>query len=539
MQNCLGIYIEDNLIKYAKVSKEKNNNNYDFKVEAFGIKFFDNLSQSINQIIEETYSFNTPVSINLMSEKYLYYDIFSLLSKKDIEKAVETEFEEYCDENKYNQKAFETRYALVPNVNDKEKIRAMQIIVNKIELNKQKQYLEKHKLTKVAPIGIAIANIAKFEKNENAIIVNMEENTTITTILDNQIYNVETLEFGSQEVLEKRNHVENSIQRAYEICKETTIYTSNVLEDTKEQPHLEDIMPTVYQVCQRIQEIVASTPQKISTIYLTGTLAAINNIDLYFQEYLTAIECKILRPKIVEETVSQVNIKDYIEVNSAIALAMQGLGEGIQAFNFRRDSSSSKLNELLNFQINTQSIKEVLSSERFSLKGDFSTVEKILVRCSVAIILINIIFLVFSKVLYKQMENKENEINALISSEQKEVGKIEKDIDSLNSKNTAYQSLTEGLKAINDKISHIAERKNSIPNLLNQLMFIIPEEVQLTSLENKTEKDIKMTASAPEYDKLGYFVAKLKLEGILKDVITSSSQSSGGSVSITIEGELP
>lgn len=539
MQNCLGIYIEDNLIKYAKVSKEKNNNNYDFKVEAFGIKFFDNLSQSINQIIEETYSFNTPVSINLMSEKYLYYDIFSLLSKKDIEKAVETEFEEYCDENKYNQKAFETRYALVPNVNDKEKIRAMQIIVNKIELNKQKQYLEKHKLTKVAPIGIAIANIAKFEKNENAIIVNMEENTTITTILDNQIYNVETLEFGSQEVLEKINHVENSIQRAYEICKETTIYTSNVLEDTKEQPHLEDIMPTVYQVCQRIQEIVASTPQKISTIYLTGTLAAINNIDLYFQEYLTAIECKILRPKIVEETVSQVNIKDYIEVNSAIALAMQGLGEGIQAFNFRRDSSSSKLNELLNFQINTQSIKEVLSSERFSLKGDFSTVEKILVRCSVAIILINIIFLVFSKVLYKQMENKENEINALISSEQKEVGKIEKDIDSLNSKNTAYQSLTEGLKAINDKISHIAERKNSIPNLLNQLMFIIPEEVQLTSLENKTEKDIKMTASAPEYDKLGYFVAKLKLEGILKDVITSSSQSSGGSVSITIEGELP
>ncbi len=539
MQNCLGIYIEDNLIKYAKVSKEKNNNNNEFKVEAFGIKFFDNLIQSINQIVEETYSFNTPISINLMNERYLYYNIFSLLSKKDIEKAVETEFEEYCDENKYNQKAFETRYALVPNVNDKEKIRAMQIIVNKIELNKQKQYLEKHKLTKISPIGTAIANIAKFEKNENAIIVNMEANTTITTILDNQIYNVETLEFGSQEVLEKINHVENSIQRAYEICKETTIYTSNVLEDTKEQPHLENIMPTLYQVCQKIQEIVASTPQKISTIYLTGTLATINNIDLYFQEYLTAVECRILRPKIVEETVSQLNIKDYIEVNSAIALAMQGLGEGIQAFNFRRDSSVSKLSELLNFEINTQSIKETLSSKRFSLKGDFSTSETILLRCAVAIILINIIFLIFSKVLYKQMENKENEINTLISSEQQEISNMEKDIDSLNSKKTAYQSLTEELKSINEKISNIAERKNSIPNLLNQLMYIIPEQVQLTSLENRTDKQIIMTASAPEYDKLGYFVAKLKLEGILNDMITSSSRSSGGSVTITIEGELP
>ena len=42
MQNCLGIYIENNLIKYAKVSKEKN----DFKVESYGIKFFEELNET-------------------------------------------------------------------------------------------------------------------------------------------------------------------------------------------------------------------------------------------------------------------------------------------------------------------------------------------------------------------------------------------------------------------------------------------------------------------------------------------------------------
>ena len=35
MSICLGLYIEDNLIKYAKVSRKKD----EMKVEAFGIKF--------------------------------------------------------------------------------------------------------------------------------------------------------------------------------------------------------------------------------------------------------------------------------------------------------------------------------------------------------------------------------------------------------------------------------------------------------------------------------------------------------------------
>ena len=170
MQNCLGIYIENNLIKYAKVSKDKDT----FKVEAFGISFFDDLNETIKKIVEETFSFNTPISINLQNETYLYYDIFALLSKSDIQKTVETEFETFCDENKYNQKAFETRYALVSNIENKEKIKAIHVIVNKIELNKQKQYLEKHNLVGIVPIGTAIASIARLEKKENLLIVNME-----------------------------------------------------------------------------------------------------------------------------------------------------------------------------------------------------------------------------------------------------------------------------------------------------------------------------------------------------------------------------
>jgi len=542
MQNCLGIYIESNLIKYAKVSKDKDK----FKVETFGMKFFSNLNETIKKIIEETYSFNTPISINLANEKYLYFDVFALLSKEDIKKTVQTEFEAYCDEKKYNQNAFETRYALVQNVENKEKIRAIQVIVNKIELNKQTQYLEKNSLSRVTPIGTSIASIAKLAKKENSLIINMEEKTTITTVYDRQIYDVETLDAGSQEVLEKINRIENSLKKAYEICKDATIYTSNVVEDTKEQPHLENIVPTLYTISQRVQEIAENSPLKISTIYLTGTLSAVNNVDLYFQEFLPSIDCKILRPNIIEEGVAQINIKDYIEVNSAIALAIQGLGEGIQALNFKKIGAKERLNGLLNIEIrpNKKKIKpNAKTNERKDIKslfkGSLDRTEKALLRFGIALILICIIFMVFSKMLFSQMQNKQTEIQDLITSENAEISKINKDITSLNSKNTKYTTLMAELKAINDKISNIAERKNSIPNLLNQIMFIIPETVQLTSIENTTDKKIVIVAQADDYDQLGYFIAKIKVEGILKDVISSSGQKNGDIVTVKIEGDLP
>ena len=94
MASCLGLYIENNLIKYAKVSKEKDEK----KVEAFGIKFYDKIEEGIKQVIEETYSYKIPICINVSGENYQYFDMFSLLSKSDLDKAIKTEFEAFCAE---------------------------------------------------------------------------------------------------------------------------------------------------------------------------------------------------------------------------------------------------------------------------------------------------------------------------------------------------------------------------------------------------------------------------------------------------------
>ena len=43
------------------------------------------------------------------------------------------------------------------------------------------------------------------KKGENVMIVNMEEKTTVTTILNQRVYSVDTIPNGMQEIIEKIN----------------------------------------------------------------------------------------------------------------------------------------------------------------------------------------------------------------------------------------------------------------------------------------------------------------------------------------------
>ena len=537
MQKCLGIYVEENLIKYAKLSKEKD----EVKIESFGIRFFQNLPEEVAKVVEETYSFNTPISINLYNEKYIYFDVFALLNKKDVEKTINTEFETYCEEKKYNSNAFENRYALMPNQEDSEKIRVLDVFINTIELNRQKQPFEKYKVSKVMPISIAIANIARLNKKENQLIVNMEETTTVTTIINNQIYNVETLDIGSKEVLESINVIENSYSKAYEICKNTTIYTAEMEDTSEEQPYLQNIIPTVYKIAEKVQEIISSGETKFQTIYLTGNLSAINNIDLYFQEFFTDIDCKILKPNVIDETITKINIKDYVEVNSAIALATVGLGQGIQELNFEKTKAGDKLSQL--FKIEMPNGKVIGANTKininFDIKGALTTVELWFARAIVGLLLIIIIFSTFSKLLEKQMLNKEKEIANKTSSQNSQISLVETDERLINDKTEKYKSLGADLTRIKQKISDIDASRNSIPILLNQIMHNIPDKVQLTSIENTKDKNIMIIAQSTDYDQLGIFIGVIKSKKILKNVVSTSGIKNGDIITVSIEGELP
>ena len=221
MSSCLGLYIENNVIKYAKVTKDREI----LKIEAFGLKFYEKIGEALNQIVSETFSYNIPISVNMSEEIYNYFYMFSLLNKNDLKKAIDTEFESYCYDKKLNRNAFETRYAISNEQDDKDKIKIIHVSANKSSISKTLQTLNDYKVSTVTPIGTSIANIASIKPKENIMIVNIEDKTTVTTIINQKIYNVMKLEEGAGEILEKIASKENSYSKAYEICKNSTIYT--------------------------------------------------------------------------------------------------------------------------------------------------------------------------------------------------------------------------------------------------------------------------------------------------------------------------
>lgn len=539
MSSCLGLYICENLIKYAKVSKDHDV----LKVESFGIKFYDKLGEAIDQVIQETYSQKTPISVNLSEQMYNYFEMFSLLTKKDLQRAVVTEFESYCTDKNYNPNAFESRYAVVDNKLDKNKLKIIHIAANKIELNKRIQQIEGYKLTNISPISMSIPNLIDTSEKQNAIVVNIEDETTITTILDNKIFDVQIIEEGSREILSRINLKENSYSKSYEICKNTTIYTSAGTElDAEMSSYLDDVMPTLNNIVGQIRKAINASTEKIDKVYITGTAALINNVDLYFQEYLSEIDCEILKPYFIQN-VQDINIKDYIEVNSAISLALMGLGEGITGMNFKKLGFADKVPDWLKLEIDPDKSKK----ERKYLGGFFTwdlgqkleKTEISLIRVAVALFLLTIIYSTFSAALSNQMDKKSEEAQESITSTNGQISLANQDNEKIKSKTNEYTNMIEYLQEANDRITDRNRTRNAIPNLLNQIMTVIPVDVQLTSIENTTDTHIVINAQSDKYEQLGYFTARLKVESILTNVISTAGQKDNDTVTIQIEGDLP
>ncbi len=539
MASYLGLYVESNIIKYAKVSKDHEK----IKVESFGVKFYDNLEKAIDKIIEETYSYKTPICINLSEEIYNYFDMFAMLSNKDLSKAIKTEFEMYCNDQGYNPNVFETRYVVSKNPEDKDKLKIIHIAANKIELTKKTQVLEKYKLANIVPVSMAITNLIETKPKENYLIVNIEDDTIVTKILDENVYEIQVFDEGSQEFLRKINLKENSMAKSYEICKNTTIYTSEGkdLQET-EFGYLEDIMPTLYTIVGNVRKIINESEERITKVYLTGTATLINNLDLYFQEYLNEVECEILKPYFINPT-QDISIQDYIEVNSAVSLALSGLGQGIQGINFKKQSFNEKIPNWLKIEVNPGKAKKskLATSSWFTndLGEKLDKTEISLLRTAVGLIILFVIYSCFAKLLQKQTEQKEQQAQESINHTNAQIQLAESDKTKIDSRKNDYTEMIENLQDLNDRLTEASKTRDAIPNLLNSIMYIIPENVQITSIQNTTGTHIVIQAQSNKYEQLGMFKAKLDTEMYLTNVISTSGQQENNVIKVTIEGDLP
>ncbi len=548
MPSCLGLYIENNVIKYAKVSKEREN----YKVEAFGIKFSDNVDETVKQIVNETYSYKVPISTNLSNEQYTYSELFSLLNQKYLNNAVKTEFEYFCNEKHKNFNALDYRNLIVPNLNDKDKITSLYAYTDKVHTVAKLQLLSGFKVNNISPLPITLSNLIRSVDKKNRVILNIEENTSVTFIVEGKVQRVELIDEGMKEIFDNIIMKENSYDKAYEICKNTTIYTSQGRNlQVEENEYMEDIMPTLYKIVEKTKEVIRKSQISVDEIYITGLAAAINNIDLYFQENFLEMKCEILAPFFIQKSNIKLNIKDYIEVNSAISLGLQGLGLGYKEINFKKVGAWEQLQQLMNIEIKSSKNKGKSSSNSSNAMGkikdifqsDFSKpidrVERNMIRFASGILILIVLYVAFSTIIMNQINNKEVEVQEFITDAKEQISKVTDNTRLINERASQYDALVEKINEANDKLTESYAKKNVLPNFLTEVMFNIPKEVQLLSMQNSSGKSIKIEAKSKEYEQLGYFVAKIKNEGILTDVTATSGVRQGDFILVTIEGNLP
>lgn len=544
MPSCLGIYIDDNLIKYAKITRDYD----DIKVDSYGVKMYEeNIEKTIRQIVNETYSYSgVQICLNIENTGYTYTKLFNLLNKKDLKSAIDTEFDLFCSDNGKNKNTLEYRTIETDDFEDLDKKRIVYAYAERSSIVEKIQSAGGFKINYVMPLGFTITNLANFVNNGNSAIINIENETEVTTLINGTIYKVDKIDVGLKNVIEKISQKENSYTKAYEICKKTTIYTQTSENlQVEENEYLEDIVSTVYNIIQKVKELINKNGIEISNIYLTGLGVTINNIDLLFQENFMQSKCEILVPFFIEKTNLKINIKDYIEVNSAISLALQGTGVGIKNINFGKEKKS--FSELMKSDVSFGKTKKIglnekipLSSKiKYSINSNADKIDSYLLRIVAFLAMFIIVYAGYSMILEKNINLKLEETNEVLEDTENKIASIEKYQEAVNSRTNDYEKEIARIENIKAKNNEIITSKNSIPNLLYEIMFAIPEDVQVLSIKNAHGKNIVIEAQAEDYSQLGYFKAKLAQEGALNNVTATQGEMQNGIVKVEISGELP
>ena len=320
MASALGIFIDRNIIKYAKLNGTKDK----LKVESYGMKYGENHKELLKQIIEETNSSKNNVVINAAEIHYEETSIFSMLKKKDYDKAVEVAYEEIIDKQKLRPELLEYGYILSKNPADSEKLHVLLGIQEKGAMETRANLFGQNvMLYSQMPIGISISNI--YESPLPALIVNIEEDTYITEIYDTEPIKVTRIVIGTKNIIDTINNEENSISKSYEVLRNMVLPTDDMDQISFEgNEYAPVIVSEVMKIVSEIKSVMKKRPGIYKKIYISGTGATISNLETFIEKLIDDVECDILRPAGIEGQ-KKVAIKEYVDVNSAIALACEAL----------------------------------------------------------------------------------------------------------------------------------------------------------------------------------------------------------------------
>lgn len=528
MGSCLGIYTGDKIIKYAKLTTDKENL---ISIDSYGTKSISvDKNQTIQNIIKETSSAGTPIAINLTGEIYSKIEIFKHLSKKDVESIIELEFEDVTNGDGQKQKEMTYKYVLAESTKSKDNYSATLITA---ERNVIEEIIktEGQKVKGLYPYPYIMNNI--IPKGEtNYAFISMEEETNITMVLDGITSEIKKIGIGMREVIEKLAVELGSYDKAYETCKALNVYTE---DENPNNPEIESIIePILQEILHKIEAEILPIKKSIKRIYITGMGTLFTNIDMLFEQYF-GITSEIVKPYFIKNMGTVKSITELVEANAAISLAYESIFNENSDINFMAENSKKTL---FNLDATAQKIDKLKQN---AFDGDSKSIAQGLTLANIIAATILFIYIMFVGVYNMQIKKIEKNITSKNNELTVQTKTIDEDINYINEQKEKYADINSLIKNNTDKIEGNSIGKYStynVANFMQKIMKYIPKDIELVSIASNDNKKVTIIAKSDSYSGLGYFVSQLKLEGILTNILVKNVEH-GSNVTVTIEGVLP
>ena len=537
MANCLGIYLDGNIVKFAKLSLD---NNKSFNVEKYGIKFIDNdYAQVVNKIISDTESQNIPVIIN--SREDFYYESQVYEQVKDnlyVPDIMKLEYESWCEKNAKSPDKYSYVYIISDYRNNENKRNAILNITPKDVINETVNISKN--ISQIIPAEPIVKRLVSDEESDY-FLVNLDSELSITIVINKKIVEFKKYDIGMKQVLEEFTRNLGSYEKAFSVCKQINVYTEG---ESLNDPTLEQIIEPIFkQILKECQTEINKYRENIGKIFLAGIGTAFTNVDLLFSQFLD-VKCSVVKPFFIKDTTDVRYISEIVEVTEAIALGYEFL---IPKFNeLRYLGGGKKLNSKINKVVasSTKIIKprkqKAFDENKTSVEIDDEVLEKIGYGAIIAVIIL-VSYIMFGVAysfcvnrMVKNMEVKKQNIIA-------ETQNVNSDIDYVNKNMKEYKSINDEVEDIKSKIESNQIGKFStynVASLLQNIIRIIPKNVRLINISSDDNKKITITASSSEYEDLGYFFAQLKLEGVINNA-KINKVNNGDTTTIEIGGDMP
>ncbi len=539
MGACLGVYVGEKVIKYAKLEQDEKTKK--ISLNSYGTKYvWGKKEDEVAEIIAQTGSENSRVCLNIPETFRIETEVLKQLKKSDVQSVISLEVADNAIQRGVNEKMVDHRYTLIDSKVSNTNAHAIVEVANKSDISR---YVDNPNIKRLAGIYPIEHLLNKLTSNtNNYILLNVDEETTMIFVSNNVPVEFRKIDVNMKSILDTLAIQEGSYAKACELCR-----TINVLSDDELDYKLESVIePVIQDLLNRVGGAIEDAKFQCGKIVLNGLMNLFINIEVLFEQFF-GIETEKLKPEFLDLDETTANMAEVIETNEALALAYEGLMGFKKELNFHAESdqvattasSPLKLDVKNLFTKNKSGEKKPLVLPQINI--DKAKVEKYLLLSNLTAASVLICYLVFSVIYTKELDNMKSTLNQNISYMQVDISKVKSDIsyiEGVKSKYTTYNNY------VTSTVAKIKEGKlgkystYNVANFMQKLAKYIPTGIELTSLASNDNKTVTIVAKSKSYSELGYFVSQLKLKGILENVKVGNVEH-GSYITVTIGGDLP